>query len=87
MPIQLSLEQEERLQSVVKTGAYASAEDALDAALASVETAATFAFEGDLDALLDEGLASPELTEEEFWDSVNRETGSLLSSVKAGSRD
>ncbi len=38
-------------------------------------------FEGDpieLEALLVEGLASPELTEAEFWSSVERETNALL---------
>lgn len=87
--MQLTPEQEQRIQAVVRTGAYSSPEDALDAALASVETASAFEFEddsGELDTLLAEGLASPKLTESEFWDSVDRETNQLLSSAKAGRR-
>jgi hypothetical protein len=39
----------------------------------------TYASEEEVvDALLEEGLASPELTEGEFWDSVNARTDALL---------
>jgi hypothetical protein len=40
----------------------------------------------ELDALLAEGLASEELTEDEFWDSVNVQTNALLAERKAGQR-
>src|SRR5437899_1201528 len=57
--MQLTPEQERRIQAVVNSGAYPSAEDALDAALVVVEAAATAAFEGgdaELDRLLMDGL-------------------------------
>jgi Arc/MetJ-type ribon-helix-helix transcriptional regulator len=38
--IQLTPEQEQRIQAIVKAGAYPSAEEALDAAVAAVEIAA-----------------------------------------------
>ena len=81
MATQLTSDQEQRIQAIVNAGAYASVEEALDAAVAAIETAATIDFEGtqeELDALLMEGLASPELSEEEFWDSVDAETNRLL---------
>jgi Arc/MetJ-type ribon-helix-helix transcriptional regulator len=74
MPIQLTPEQEQRLQAVVNAGAYASAEEALDAALTVVEKTTAHNFEGtqqELEDLLTEGLASEELSEEEFWHSVH----------------
>jgi len=46
-----------------------------------VETAATPQFEGtdhELERLLLEGLSSKELEEEEFWDSVDRETNANI---------
>src|SRR5690242_13881549 len=46
MAIQLTPEQEERIQAVVKAGAYPSAEEALDAAVAAVEMAAAPGFDG-----------------------------------------
>lgn len=85
MAIQLTLEQEHRIQAVVNAGAYASTEEALNAALAVVETAAARHFEGDteeLEGLLMEGLASKELSEEEFWNSVDRETSAVLAEHK-----
>jgi len=44
-------------------------------------------FEGtheQLNALLAEGLASKELTEGEFWGSVNRQTNAMLGEHKTG---
>jgi hypothetical protein len=35
----------------------------------------------ELDVLLDEGLASRELTEDEFWDSVKAQTEALLTGI------
>ena len=90
MAIQLSPEQEQRIQAVVTAGAYPSAHEALDAALAAVESAAAPGFEGsqekELEGFLLEGLASQELSEEEFWDSVDRETNTMLAAHKPGPR-
>jgi Arc/MetJ-type ribon-helix-helix transcriptional regulator len=87
MAMQLTSDQEQRIQAIVNAGAYASVEEALDAAVSAIETAATIDFEGtqeELDALLMEGLASPELSEEQFWDSVDAETNRLLAAHKPG---
>ena len=70
-------------------GAYESVEEVVEAALAAVEQRTLPGFAGtpdELDALLAEGLASRELTEAEFWSSVNKRTDSLLSDHKTGSR-
>jgi hypothetical protein len=40
----------------------------------------------ELDTLLAEGLASKELTEDEFWGSVNKQTDAMLAEHKAGPR-
>jgi Arc/MetJ-type ribon-helix-helix transcriptional regulator len=85
MPRQHTPEQEHRLQAVVNAGANPSVDDALNAALSAVETAAHPAFEGregELDDLLAEGISSGELTEEEFWTSVDRETDAMLAAHK-----
>ncbi len=85
MAIQLTPEQEQRLQAVVNAGAYASATEALDAALSVVENAAAHDFEGtqdELEGLLMEGLASKELSEEEFWHSVDSQTNAMLAASK-----
>ena len=50
MSIQLAPEQERRIRIVVNAGAYHSAEEALDAAVAAVETAAAPDFEGTQEA-------------------------------------
>lgn len=89
MAIQLTLEQAQRIQAMVDTGAYASPKEALDAALAAVEQAAAVGFEGseqELEALLIEGLSSEELSEEQFWDSMDRRTRELLAEHKPGPR-
>jgi Arc/MetJ-type ribon-helix-helix transcriptional regulator len=89
MAMQLTHEQEQRIQAVVNAGAYGSPEEALNAALAAVEAAAAPGFEGteeELEGLLMEGLVSKELTEEEFWEPVDRETNALLAAQKQGSR-
>jgi len=46
MALQLTPEQEQRIQAVVNAGAYPSAEDALDAAVAAVEATAATGFDG-----------------------------------------
>jgi Arc/MetJ-type ribon-helix-helix transcriptional regulator len=83
MAIQLTPEQEMRIQAVVKTGAYPSAQDALDAAVTAVEIAAAPGFEGlqeELEGLLMQGITSRELSEEEFWNSIDKESGEMLAS-------
>lgn len=81
MAIQLTPEQEHRLNVVVESGAYVSVDEALNAALTVVETAVHAGFEGaegELELLLAEGLSSDVLTEEEFWRSVDIETNRML---------
>ena len=89
MAIQLTPEQERRVHDVMSRGAYASAEEVVDAALAAVEQRTVPGFAGtpeELDALLAEGLASKELVEDEFWGSVNAQTNALLVEHKTGRR-
>jgi len=85
MAIQLTPEQERRIQAVVRRGAYESAEEVVEAALAAVEQRTVPGFSGtqeELDTLLAEGLASKQLSEGEFWDSVNRQTDEVLAEHK-----
>jgi Arc/MetJ-type ribon-helix-helix transcriptional regulator len=87
MAIQLTPEQEHRLQAVVDAGVYPSAEEALNAALVVVEDAAAHDFEGtqeELENLLKDGLASEELSEGEFWHSVDSQTTAMLAASKSG---
>jgi len=86
MAIQLTPEQERRVQAVVRRGAYQSAEEVVEAALAAVEQRALPGFTGtpqELDALLAEGLASKQIAEDEFWASVNQEVDALLAEHKS----
>ena len=88
MAIQLTPEQERRVQGVLNLGAYESVEEVVDAALAAVEQRTVPGFAGtpeELDALLAEGLASRELAEDEFWGSVNARTDILIAERKSGS--
>jgi Arc/MetJ-type ribon-helix-helix transcriptional regulator len=90
MAIQLTPEQEQRIQAIVNAGAYLSAEEALDAAVAAVESAAAPGFEGsqeDLGGLLMAGEASKVLSEEEFWNSVDDETSAILAAHKPSPRE
>ena len=82
MSLQLTPEQEQRIKTVVDAGAYRSAEEALDAAVAAVEFAAAPGFEGsqeELEALLLEGLSSGQPVEanEHFWDRLKGETDTI----------
>jgi Arc/MetJ-type ribon-helix-helix transcriptional regulator len=89
MAIHLTPEQERRVYDVMSRGAYGSVEEVVDAALAAVEQRTVPGFAGtpeELDALLAEGLASKELAEDEFWDSVNARTNALLATHKTGPR-
>jgi plasmid stabilization system protein ParE/Arc/MetJ-type ribon-helix-helix transcriptional regulator len=88
MAIQLTPEQEQRIQAVVNPGAYPSAEEALDAALAAVETAATPGFEGtqeELETLLLEGLNSGEPIDgnDAFWNRLRSETDRMAAEHQA----
>jgi Arc/MetJ-type ribon-helix-helix transcriptional regulator len=87
MTINLTPEQESRLQAIMSRGAYASVEEVVEAALTAVEQRTLPGFAGtpdELDALLAEGLASGELAEKEFWNSVNQQTNALLTQHKSG---
>jgi Arc/MetJ-type ribon-helix-helix transcriptional regulator len=89
MTIQLTPEQERHVQAVIGRGAYTSVEQVVDAGLAAVEQRTVPGFAGtqeELDVLLAEGLASKELTENEFWRSVNVQTDALLAEHKTGPR-
>lgn len=91
MAIQLTPEQEQRIQAVVKAGAYHSTHEALDAAVAAVETVAAPGFEGteeELEQLLEEGLSSGEPVEinEGFWNRLTVETDRMVTEHKARSR-
>ena len=87
MTIHLTPEQERRIQAVMKSGAYESVEELVEAALVAVEERTVPGFAGtqeELNALLTEGLASKELAENEFWGSVNQQTDALLAEHKTG---
>jgi Arc/MetJ-type ribon-helix-helix transcriptional regulator len=89
MNIHLTPEQERRVQAVISCGAYQSVEEVVEAALAAVEQRTVPGFTGtpdELDALLAEGLASKELTEAEFWGSVNKQTEALPAERKNSPR-
>jgi len=89
MTIHLTAEQEQRVQAVISRGAYESVEEVVEAALAAIEQRTVPGFEGtqeQLNALLGEGLASKELTEDEFWGSVNRQSNAMLAEHKTGPR-
>jgi len=89
MTINLTPEQESRLQAIMSRGDYTSVEEVVEAALAAVEQRTLRGFAGtpdELDALLSEGLASEQLSEAEFWGSVNQQTDGLLVRHKSGSR-
>lgn len=79
MSMQLTPEQEQRIQAVVNAGAYPSPQEALDAAIAAVEIVAAPGFEGtqeELEELLMEGLNSGEAVEvnESYWNSLRAKT-------------
>ena len=87
MPVHLTRQQEERIEAIIHSGAYQSAEDVVEAALTALEQRAVPGFdgaEGELEALLTAGLDSAELSEEEFWTSVDRKTDAILAERKAG---
>ncbi len=82
MAIQLTPDQEQRIQAIVSAGAYPSAEEALDAAVAAVEVAATPGFEGSqeqLDKMLLDGLNSGEAAQvdDAYWSRLRAETDAI----------
>jgi Arc/MetJ-type ribon-helix-helix transcriptional regulator len=89
MTIHLTPEQERRIQAVLRRGAYQSVEEVVEAALTAVEQRTVPGFAGtpeELDTLLAEGLASKQLTEDEFWSSLSKQTDALLAEHKTGPR-
>ncbi len=89
MAIHLTPEQERRIEAVIRHGAYRTADEVVEAALAAVEQHALPGFSGtqeELDHLLREGLESRQLTEDEFWGSVDKQTDGLLAKHKASPR-
>jgi len=91
MTIQLTPEQERRIQSFVDSGLYSSTAEVVDAALAAVEQEATPGFEGsqeELEALLLEGLHSGEPVEadEAFWNRLRAETSRMAAEHQAPKR-
>jgi Arc/MetJ-type ribon-helix-helix transcriptional regulator len=90
MAIRLTPDQEQRIQAIVNAGAYPSAEEALDAAVAAVEIAAAPGFEGpqeELEELLLEGLNSGEAVEadEAYWNGLRAETDAMAKDHSRGS--
>jgi Arc/MetJ-type ribon-helix-helix transcriptional regulator len=89
MTIHLTPEQERRIRAVLDRGAYNSVEEVVETGLTAVEQRTVPGFAGipeELNALLAEGLASKQLTEDEFWSSVSRRTDALLAEHKTGRR-
>jgi Arc/MetJ-type ribon-helix-helix transcriptional regulator len=87
--INLTPEQESRLQALLSRGVYESVDQVVEAALTAVEQRTLPGFAGtpeELDTLLADGLASGELAEEQFWNSVTRRTDALLTQRKSGQR-
>ena len=89
MTMHLTPEQERRIRAVIDRGGYKSVEEVVEAALTAVEQRTVPGFAGtpeELDTLLAEGLASKQLTENEFWSSVGKRTDALLAEHKTGPR-
>lgn len=89
MTIHLTPEQERRIRAVIDRGGYKSVEEVVEAALTAVEQRTVPGFAGtpeELDTLLAEGLASKQLTENEFWSSVGKRTDAVLAEHKTGPR-
>ncbi len=81
MTIHLTLEQEQRVQAVIGAGTYKSLDQLVEAALTALEQCPESGIPlipANLEALLMDGLHSPVLTEEDFWNSVDARTAILL---------
>jgi len=86
MTVELTPDQELRIRALLDNGAYGSVREVVDACLSAFEQNTEQHFEGsagELENLLLEGLSSPELPEDEFWNSVDRATGALLAGSQA----
>jgi len=82
MAIQLTPDQEQRIQAIVEAGTYPSAEEALDAAVAAVEIAAAPGFEGsreEIENMLLDGIDSGEAAQvdEAYWSRLRAETDAI----------
>lgn len=89
MTINLTPEQERRLEEVVRRGGYESVDEVVEAALIAFEQRLVPGFSGtpeELDALLADGMASRQITEDEFWTTVNQQTDIMLARFKPDSR-
>jgi len=89
MIIQLTPEQEQRVQAAIGRGSYDSVDEVMEAALVAMEQRTIAAFdetEDELELLLTEGLASRELSENEFWESVNSQTDAMLADYRSRAR-
>jgi Arc/MetJ-type ribon-helix-helix transcriptional regulator len=87
MTITLTPEQERRIQAVIGRGSFTSVDELMDAALAALEERTATGFEGsdgELEAALAVGLASDELTEEQFWQRVNSRMDSAVAEHNRG---
>jgi Arc/MetJ-type ribon-helix-helix transcriptional regulator len=86
MTVHLTTEQEQRIQAIIHSGAYGTVQDVMDAAIAAVEQRAGPGFDGteaELEALLLAGMDSPEIPEDEFWNSVDHATNAMLAEHQA----
>jgi len=86
MTVQLTTEQEQRIQAIIHSGPYETVQDVVDAAIAAVEQSAAPGFNGteaEPEALLLAGLDSPDIPEDEFWSSVGQATDAMLAEHKA----
>ncbi len=89
MTIHLTPEQKRRIRAVLRRRAYESVDEAVEAALMAVKQRTVPGFAGtpeELDPLLAEGLASKQLTEDQFFSSVSNQTDALLAEHKTGPR-
>jgi hypothetical protein len=85
MALQLTPDQERRIQAIVNAGAYPTVEEALDAAVSAVEIAAGSGFEGtqeELEELMVEGLNSGAGVEinDAYWSRLRAETDGIARS-------
>lgn len=87
MAIQLTSALEQRLLTIVNNGNFPSAETALEAAVSALEDASRFEGDpGELESLLSAGMSTAELSEEEFWDSVDRQTDQIAAAHNVGAQ-
>ncbi len=78
--MQLTAEQEHRIQALVASGAYRTTEEALDAAVSAAVLASMQSGlpPEELERLLLDGFATPEPSDEDFWDLVDGEPDALV---------